>query len=478
MLHRIFITCIILLSVFFGLSCTDNTVGKTYDITYYCFDNENGTVPEKQIKEHGVDITLASNSGDLCRAGHALIGWSTAYDGGGTKYQLGEVYSSNADLSLYAVWVTGYTVSYDANNATAGIVPVTQTKAEAINLILEENTGNLVKTAYGFCGWNTEPDGSGIKYTSGEEYADDADLTLYAMWYDVGWAGSVDTGINDTEFLAVAADDSGNVWTAGYQTNDGAYTYAGQTASGFYASGKNAVLVKFDSDGNGLWAKTPENETLPFDTVFNSIALDSSGNAYAVGYISGNGVFTFNSGITAAANHAGISSILVKFDPGGNAVWARTVTDGVANSEFLSVTVEGTDVYASGYQTNTGGFNYSGPIVNGAAANENAVLVKFDTDGNTQWAMTTAAGDYATSFDDIVIDSAGYIYAAGYKFDTPASDFGGPIATGTFGGNNALIVKYDPAGAPQWAKSPTTGSNISYFNSITVDNSGNIFAAG
>lgn len=105
MLHRIFITCIILLSVFFGLSCTDNTVGKTYDITYYCFDNENGTVPEKQIKEHGVDITLASNSGDLCRAGHALIGWSTAYDGGGTKYQLGEVYSSNADLSLYAVWV-------------------------------------------------------------------------------------------------------------------------------------------------------------------------------------------------------------------------------------------------------------------------------------------------------------------------------------------------------------------------------------
>ncbi|TVQ38502.1 MAG: cell wall-binding protein, partial [Spirochaetaceae bacterium] len=47
-----------------------------------------------------------------------------------------------------------YTVSYDANNATSGSPPETQTKTHGVDLILATNAGNLARTGYSFAGWN------------------------------------------------------------------------------------------------------------------------------------------------------------------------------------------------------------------------------------------------------------------------------------------------------------------------------------
>jgi hypothetical protein len=83
---------------------TDNTIGRTYTITYYAEDILEGSLPDSQTKEYGVDIMLAENPGNLIRSGSVLSRWNTARYGSGTDYQLGEKYEGNADLSLYAVW--------------------------------------------------------------------------------------------------------------------------------------------------------------------------------------------------------------------------------------------------------------------------------------------------------------------------------------------------------------------------------------
>ena len=75
-----------------------------------------------------------------------------------------------------------YTVTYNANGATGGIVPASQTKTENIDLILASNSGNLVRTGYTFTGWNTTANGSGTDYAEGAHYTTNAAVTLYAKW--------------------------------------------------------------------------------------------------------------------------------------------------------------------------------------------------------------------------------------------------------------------------------------------------------
>jgi len=59
------------------------------------------------------------------------------------------------------------------------------------------------------------------------------------------WAKTVSAGSDRSVFTAVVADSSGNVYAAGYQYGNGAYTYgAGISAQGT-SNSNNAVLVKY-----------------------------------------------------------------------------------------------------------------------------------------------------------------------------------------------------------------------------------------
>ena len=83
---------------------------------------------------------------------------------------------------------------------------------------------------------------------------------------------------------------------------------------------------------------------------FNSVSEASDGSVYAVGYITGTSIYSFGS-VTAAGTYAtGINAVLVKYDSSGVAQWAQTVTAGVDDSYFYSVSVASDgSVYAAGY---------------------------------------------------------------------------------------------------------------------------------
>ena len=99
-------------------------------------------------------------------------------------------------------------------------------------------------------------------------------------------------------FSGVTVDTSGNVYAAGYIYSTGTYTFGTVTVAGSVAGGYNAVLVKYNSSGVAQWARS--NTTGSAMARFNAVAVDSSGNIYAVGYVYGTGTYTFGTGITAA----------------------------------------------------------------------------------------------------------------------------------------------------------------------------------
>jgi len=77
-----------------------------------------------------------------------------------------------------------YTVTYNANNATGGSVPIDSNNyAQGQTVTVLGNTGNLVKTGYSFTDWNTLANGTGTAYTQGQTFTmDGVNVTLYAQW--------------------------------------------------------------------------------------------------------------------------------------------------------------------------------------------------------------------------------------------------------------------------------------------------------
>ncbi|MBQ6163097.1 MAG: InlB B-repeat-containing protein, partial [Clostridia bacterium] len=182
---------------------------KTVDCIFRYWDSEpDGTGREYDPGDEytdDADITLYAQwenpvAGELekpTRVGYLFDGWYTAEDGG---EKITEDFEISGDITAYARWVeeTGeFTVSFDANGGDEA--PEDQIKIEGTDLTLSEKipekkyvitydstggrTENEEKTVdCTFIDWNSKPDGSGIAYDPGDEYTDDADVTLYAQW--------------------------------------------------------------------------------------------------------------------------------------------------------------------------------------------------------------------------------------------------------------------------------------------------------
>ena len=168
-----------------------------YTVSYQANGATSGTPPSNQTKTDGVNLTLATNSGNLVKTGYTFTGWNTATDGSGNPYAAGASYSANSAVTLYAQWaITTYTISYNGNSNTGGSTPSNQTKTHGVNLTLS-GVGSLVKAGHSFGGWNTAADGSGSPYSSGGTYSTNAATTLYAQWtpetYTVSYDGNGNT---------------------------------------------------------------------------------------------------------------------------------------------------------------------------------------------------------------------------------------------------------------------------------------------
>ena len=71
-----------------------------------------------------------------------------------------------------------YSVSYSANGGSGA--PATQTKTYGVDLTL--STVQPTRSGYDFMGWATSSSSTSVSYAPGDNYADNADTTLYAVW--------------------------------------------------------------------------------------------------------------------------------------------------------------------------------------------------------------------------------------------------------------------------------------------------------
>ncbi len=240
-------------------------------------------------------------------------------------------------------------------------------------------------------------------------------------------------------------DSSGNSYFTGVQQADvnfgGNVTIASNGNQNYYA-------VKYDSNGNPLWAKTSYSR----NTDLRSIAIDTLGNVLFTGYYSG-GFFgnpDLNIGETVLHGTSADNLFVLKYSSAGSLVWAK-VSDILGASTVLfpggMVSDSENNVYIAGQyrsgDANFGSIYFPTPIL----STFNFFVLKYSSLGVPIW------GDYAKSsqalmsiyLNSISASSNGSIATIG-EFNTIDINFGSYILPALYDRNTSFfVVKYAQA---------------------------------
>ena len=325
-----------------------------------------------------------------------------------------------------------------------------------------------------FCGYTTSTTGissSGFQNVKGG--GDDAflikfDSNGFRLWGTYYGGGLTDLG------YSCATDISGNVYLAGTTGTGNGMAFSGyQNASGGAGDG---YLVKFDSDGNRIWA-TYYGGAGSEDVYY--CQTDNLQNVYITGKTAS------SSGISLAGHQntfgGGLDdAFIVKFDAAGVRQWASyyggTNTD---EGKSCSIDING-NVYLSGSTTSSSNISFNGHQTGVGGGQSDAFLVKFNSSGVRQWGTyyggngTSGSGsDYGLS---CYADINGNVYLAGKTSSSANISFEGYDLT--YGGNNdAFVVKFNSNGMRLWGSYfGDTQEDEGYY--CTGDENGSIYLVG
>lgn len=286
----------------------------------------------------------------------------------------------------------------------------------------------------------------GYQDSSIVEYGYDGIITKHDSEGNLLWVNKMSTSKSDLFFQSGLLLDNGDIIVVGDDSD----------STGIYA-----LIIKYDKDGNLIWKKTMN------DTFFCSATICSDGNIGVAGGddsaiiakydINGNLLWNksfnyFNVGFlryikeTKSGGFIAVgesidnvdSGLIIKCDKDGNELWHNSLVGSGRNS-FTSVLEMSDGGYiAVGKSSSTNiGFNNKGSY--------DAIIVKYDKDGNQEW-IKNYGGNNQDSFSDIIKTFDGGFIAVGESMSIDL----GFINKGRL---DIIIVKYDEDGNQEWIKS-------------------------
>ena len=279
---------------------------------------------------------------------------------GGNSDSFGEGITTDV---LGNVYLTGESWS---STLTFGNIILTNTELDAIFIVKYNTDGNVLwaKNAGGDnndYGYGIATDATGNIYLTGRfnghsltfenitltnaHYADfDFFITKYNSAGNVLWAKSIGGSSSDRS-SGIITDAAGNAYLTG-SFNSPTITFGDIILTNTNANGQYAdvFIAKYDPNGNVLWAQSAGGN---FEDASSGITTDAAGNVYNIGNFGP--TITFGNTILTSTGDGDI--FIVKYDPNGNVIWAKSA-GGDYSDEGKSIT---TDITGNVYLT--GNFN-------------------------------------------------------------------------------------------------------------------------
>jgi len=274
-------------------------------------------------------------------------------------------------------------------------------------------------------------------------------------------------GVNWDKSQAITCDQNGNIYITGRFLSPN-ITIGSISLNN--PGWTDIFLIKFDSNGNPIWAKyVVGGEGM-------SLKTDNFGGVYITGDYGGG--FTPTFGTTTLPFLGASEAFITKYDSNGNVLWAQSV-NGPGNEHGRSV-----DIATNGNVYWTGSFESASVNIGGITlthtistfTTHDIFVAKFDPSGTVLWANKIIGSDNDLPHS-ISVDLSENAYITG-EFASSTLTIGSTVLT-KIGTYDYFIVKYDTNGNPVWAKSSSSGTNTNCMGySVSTDTSGNLHVVG
>ncbi|HEX8247163.1 MAG TPA: SBBP repeat-containing protein [Pyrinomonadaceae bacterium] len=409
-------------------------------------------------------------------------GYSIAIDATGNIYVTG-----SADSTTFPTTAGAFDTTQNGGND----VFVTKLNAAGSALIYSTFIGGSGHDV----GFGIAVDSSGNAFLTG--MAQSADYPTTAGAYDTIHNGNEDvfvtklnaagSGLIYSTFVGgsgsdygrgIAFDSSGNAFLTGFTYSSGFPTTVGAFDTGFN-NGDDVFAAKLNAAGSSLIYSTFLGGQ-GFDEG-NSIAVDSSGNAFLTGFTQDH---TTDYPATAGAydtTHNGFNDVFVtKLNAAGSALIYSTFIGGASNNETgrgIAVDSSG-NAFLTGF---TGSTNY--PATAGAYdithnGQSDVFVTKLNPAGTALIYSTFIGGNDVDDGSSIVIDSSGNAFLTGSTYSTTYPTTAGGFDTTHNGQADVFVTKLNAAGSALTYSSFIGGSSSEFGYGIAFDTSGNAFVTG
>lgn len=344
-----------------------DTLGNIYLTGYFYliidFDPSIGVATKSSIGFNDVFVLKLDSTGSFL--------WVKTFGGSFTNY--GKAVAVDRSGNVYATGSYEKTTDFDPNS---GVYNLVSNGYSDIFITKLNSSGDFVwaksfgSTGYDY-GYDISTDSYGNIFAIGA-FKDTVDfdpgvgvsklisggssLDIYILKFDTAgnylWAGRYGSGADD-DFAKMTLDANSNILITGYFYGTVDFD-PGAGVANLTATNLDIYILKLNVSGNFIWAK---KIGASLDDIGNSITTDSSGNIYTTGSFQRTVDFNPNAGVYNLASYGLQDIFILKLDPNGNFVWAKsTGSSTVEEGKTIGVNKYGS-VYASGYFSGTVDFD-------------------------------------------------------------------------------------------------------------------------
>ena len=404
------------------------------------------------------------------------IGYGISTDAGGNVLVTGFFYGpsisfgtttlTNADTS--GITSDIFVVKYDANGNVLWAKSAGGTYGDYGISISTDAGGNVLVTG--------PFESSSISFgtttlTNAGAGASDIFVVKYDANGNILWAKSAGGTFSDGGD-GISTDAGGNVLVTG-DFYSPSISFGTTTLTNADTSGNtpDIFVVKYDANGNVIWAKSAGGTSYDWG---NGISTDAGGNVLVTGYFISPSISFGTTTLTSAGN---ADIFVVKYDANGNVLWAKSAGGTFEDVGYGMSTDAGGNVLVTGYFASTSISFGTTTLTNAMTNSTNDIfVVKYDANGNVLWAKSAGGTSHDIAYG-ISTDAGGNVLLTG-DFYSPSISFGTTTLTSAGPGvSDVFVVKYDANGNVLWAKSAGgISTDIGY--GISTDASGNVLVTG
>ena len=267
-----------------------------------------------------------------------------------------------------------------------------------------------------------------------------------------------------------AADALGNVFVTGFFVSTN--LLLGTNLLNAQGS-EEMFVVKFDPQGNVLWARQTTGTSVSVYANGTSVATDTNGNVLVAGSFSSSNLL-IGTNLLTNPTPGSYPDLLAKYSSAGDLLWVKQINAPGGGWPHVGVDGAGngylTDIFSATADFGTATLNSSG-------GGGSLFLAKYDPTGNLTWAREEAYGTPNLYEAAIAVNSWGDVRVFGGLADTGDAIF----PTGTVHCptdlRTAFLAGYDSSGNSLWVTS-FTGDNEARPRKVVVDPIGNCYASG